>query len=457
VDLDALKSAGQKLALHVSDDKLVATVTVPPGYQPTEHELEDLLRNAGVVEGVDPDAIAALAANPAGGEHVLARGVLPEPSVDADIELHFDPNPVPQPRIDDDGRAHYFELGGIPTCAAGDILARKRPARQGAPGRTVYGDYLDAKVPREAHLVAGANTKLIDDEAGEALVAERAGQPVRRGTMVMVRDVYIVPGDLDVSVGNIDYNGAVVVHGKVNEQLVLRAKGDITIDGNVESATVVCGGDLTVKGGILRESKVVVSGSLRTRFIERSQVQVEHHAFVQEDVLFSEVEIGGNLEVQSGIVGGKCQIAGYVRAAYLGKRLGTPTALEVGSLAKWNERLQAAEADLHEAQDELVKAMEPLQELLVLEAGGGLDDKARALKERLERSAEQTRARIAERLKATLRLKGSIQSLPVPKVLTPGGVIHPGVQVQIRNAYWKAESTTRASTLSEHRGEIEVY
>ncbi|MBM3274006.1 MAG: DUF342 domain-containing protein [Candidatus Sericytochromatia bacterium] len=457
MDLDALGLTGQTLALHIADDKMSAILTIPPGYQPTEFEIEELLRSKGVVEGVDFDGITAIAQAPRAGEHVVARGTPPEPSDDADVILQFDPNHAPTPRIDDDGRANYFDLGGIPTCEAGEILGRKKAPRQGAPGRDIFGGDIEARAPVDMPLSAGANTKLIVDEAGEALIAAKAGQPVKRGTMILVRDLYVVNGDLDVSVGNIDHNGAVLIQGKVHEQLSLRAKGDMTIEGNVNSATVVCGGDLIVRGGILRKSKVVVSGTLRTRFIESSEVQVEQHLFVQEDVLFSEVEVGGNLEVQSGIVGGKCQVAGYLRASYLGKRMGTPTFVEVGSLAKWNERLRTAETRLAEAQELLGQAMQPLQELLVLDSQETLDERGQKSKERLERSVERARNQIAERLKASLRLKSLIQSLPVPKVLTPGGVIHPGVQVIIRAAMWKAETSTRASTLSEHKGVIEIF
>lgn len=457
VDLDALNLTSQRLSLRLSDDEMEAVLLIPAGYSPTEIEIDDLLRQNGVTEGVDQDLITDLGRKAVPGEHVVARGAPPEPTVDGEIELTFDPNPVPQPRIDDDGRANYFDLGGIACCEKGDVIARKKLGRQGTPGRTVRGDYLEAAVPRDPQLLAGANTILVEDESGQAIVAEKSGQPLKRGGLVLVKDLYVVPGDLDVSVGNIEHNGSVLVRGKISEQLVLRAKGDITIEGNIETATVVCGGDLTVKGGVLRESKVLVSGSLRTRFVERSQVLVEQHLFVQEDILFSEVEVGGNIEVQSGVVGGKVQAAGYLRAAYLGKRLGTPTSIEVGSLAAWQERLKAAEARLAEAQEQLASAMEPLQELLVLEAQGAIDDMARKLKEKLERSVDQARQNIAERLKAALRLKSLIQSLPMPKVLTPGGVIHPGVQVQIRSATFKAETTTRAAQLSEHRGEIEIY
>lgn len=434
-----------------------AVLLIPAGYSPTEIEIEDLLRQHGVTEGVDLDRIEQLAKQPASGEHIVARGAAAEPTVHGEVALTFEANPVPQPRIDDDGRANYFDLGGIACCEQGDVIARKKLGRQGAPGRTVRGECLEAPIPRDPQLLAGANTSLVEDEAGQAVVAEKAGQPLKRGGLVLVKDLYIVPGDLDVSVGNIEHNGAVLIRGKIAEQLVLRAKGDITIEGNVETATVVCGGDLTVKGGILRESKIVVSGALRTRFIERSQVQVEQHLFVVEDILFSEVEVGGNVEVQSGVVGGKVHAAGYLRAAYLGKRLGTATAVEVGNLTAWNERLKAAEARLAEAQEQLIGSMQPLQDLLMLEAQGAIDDRGRAMKEKLERSVDQARQNIAERLKASLRLKSLIQSLPIPKVLTPGGVIHPGVQVQIRSASWKAETTTRATALSEHRGAIEIY
>ncbi len=457
VDLDALNQTGQRLSVRLSDDEMEASLVLSSGYSPTELEIEELLRGQGIVEGVDLELVTQIAQNPAAGEYVVARGAPPEPTVHGDLVLNFDPHSVPQPRIDDEGRVNYFDLGGIPRCEKGDVIARKTPGRQGVPGRTVRGEDVEAPVPRDPQMLAGANTVLVEDESGLAVVAEKSGQPIKRGGLVMVKDLYVVAGDLDVSVGNIDHNGSVLICGKISEQLVLRAKGDVTIEGNVDTATVVCGGELTVRGGILRESKVSCSGSLRTRFIERSKVQVEQHLFVQEDIMFSDVEVGGNIEVQSGVVGGKVQAAGYLRASYLGKRLGTPTAIEVGNLAAWNERLKANEARLAEAQELLVSAMQPLQELLVLEAQGALDDLARAMKEKLERSADQARQSIAEKLKASLRLKNMIQSLPLPKVLTPGGVIHPGVQVQIRSGTWKADSTTRATQLSEHRGEIEIY
>lgn len=454
---DTLDLLTSKIELEISEDRMEAALKVPMGMLPSELEIEHLLRDANVTEGVDLEAITSIANDPQPGIFIVARGTPPGETVDGSLAIFFESNPIPQPKIDDEGRANYFDLGGVPTCDQGEILARKKPGRKGEAGVNVHGEFLDAPTPRDPPIAAGQNTNMVEDEEGIAVIADKAGQPIRRGGAISVRDLYVVTGDLDIAIGNLDYNGSVLIKGSVHEQITIRCKGDITINGNVESATIVCGGDMTVLGGILRESKISVAGSLRARFIERSNIQVDHYLFVKEDLMFSEVLSGAAVEVQSGIIGGRVEAAGYLRTAYIGKRMGTPTAIEVGNQSKWFEKLKKAEALLHEAQESLIKNLEPLQELLLLEARGELEGETLELKLKLEKSVENTRIQIGDRLRQSLKVKALIQGMPHPRVLIPGGTVYPGVQIIIKSAVYNCQSTTKATSFTEHKGEIEIY
>ena len=81
-----------------------------------------------------------------------------------------------------------------------------------------------------------------------------------------VDDTFQTKG-VNVGTGNINYEGAVLVNGDVTESMQVIAKGDVTINGFVESAVIRAGGDIIITEGAMgkmheEDCQLIAKGSV---------------------------------------------------------------------------------------------------------------------------------------------------------------------------------------------------
>ena len=194
----------------------------------------------------------------------------------------------------------------------GQILAKVFPPTKGTPGRDVFNNDLPAVDGKEAKLIAGENVVYSPDK--EAFVSAADGIAEKRGNTLVVKHVLVISGDVDVSRGNVVFDGVLRIEGTVRDGLSVRSKGDILIRGGVEGATVVSSeGSITVHGGIVGKGRCYVSAGkdVRAKFIENGIVYARENISVQEAILHSRISAGEKVSALSG----KGTIAGGVTKA----------------------------------------------------------------------------------------------------------------------------------------------
>ena len=124
---------------------------------------------------------------------------------------------------------------------------------------TVLGQDLAARDGKAATVPKGRNTALTED--GTALVATRTGHVEFNGRTFQVKSVMDIDGNVDYSTGHINFLGDVHVHGDVCTGFIVRAMGNITVDGVVE----VRSGRGTIIGGSIRAAHEASAGVLGSR------------------------------------------------------------------------------------------------------------------------------------------------------------------------------------------------
>ena len=89
-----------------------------------------------------------------------------------------------------------------------------------------------------------------------------------------VVNVYEVNGNLDMSMGNIDFNGDVNITGSVRSGVTVHAMGSIYVGGFVEGATLIAGKDIVLKDGVNTKNsgKIEAGGNISGRFFENTEV-----------------------------------------------------------------------------------------------------------------------------------------------------------------------------------------
>ncbi|HWQ41456.1 MAG TPA: FapA family protein, partial [Desulfosporosinus sp.] len=200
------------------------------------------LQNKGVVFGIQEDAIMKAVQDTAKEFTVeVATSLPPVESVDASIMYNFQ----------DENRSltakNPYGDGKIHSVSVGEIVAIKRPPLSGKPGIDVTGKPILTRTPKDVPILIKDGVNLINE--GMVAIATKNGKPVLEGygkKYLSVRPVHIVEGDVNLKVGNIKFNGDVIVTGSVYDGFSIEAGGSIRILGDVLHASLYANGDIVV-------------------------------------------------------------------------------------------------------------------------------------------------------------------------------------------------------------------
>lgn len=349
--------------IHISADKLSAWLIVfPPvgeGKDVDREMLYEALSDTGIAFGVDEELLKRLPEerNPYFSLFFLAKGKPARNGTDGRIIEHFERVVERKFEVDEHDRVDYASLHFFQSVEAGGVICEAVLPTPGEPGRTVLDQEVPAKDGKEAPLTKGQNTEISED--GTKLLATQAGHVEYVGKTFQVKAVLEIDDNVDYSTGNINYMGDVHIRGRVCSGFSVRAAGNITVDGVVESATVEAGGDLIVAKGIVGNTDSVVraDGSVFAKYLENSIVHAR--ANLQADcIVNSEVYSDGEIQVRSGrgiIVGGRIRAAKKVSAKVVGSKSESQTRIYLGGEPCVEYERQELAAVIEEAEAELEK------------------------------------------------------------------------------------------------------
>ncbi len=330
-----------KIQLQISPDEMKAylTITKPEKYGrvPDVDEIVSLLKSKNVVYGIKEKTIEEAIENELFNVPIIvAEGDMPVDGQDAQIQFHFkvDTDRV-EFEVKEDGSVDFHKLDLIQSVVAGQVLATKIPAQRGKAGKTLTGRIIPARDGKDIKLTPGNNTHLSND--GNQIIADINGQVLFKNNKVQVEPVYEVSGDVDLSIGDINFPGNVIIHGNVNDTFKVYAGGNVEITGNVGKAEVVAEGNVVVRQGIQGkdEGKIVSAGDVYAKFIERANIKAEGYVIVTDVILHSNVESKKKVICQGGkrsqIAGGRTRALYEINAKFLGAEAYTETPIEVGT------------------------------------------------------------------------------------------------------------------------------
>ncbi len=322
---------------------LVATSFDPGRPVLTEH-ITAALDQAGITHGRDQALINRLNGKLLLHPLVIARGREVENGRDASVDVCLgacEPRaataaPNPTDHIDYRNVTHE---GYVPE---GMLLARKTPATEGVNGVTVFGDELPATdgADSDLEILAGKNTEVVElDGARDAGIrATVAGNATSASNKVDVEPLLDVSGDVDFSVGNIDFPGPVIVRGNVESGFEVKATGDVQIGGAVDGASVISGGDVTIRDGFFAEAegyagRIEAAGNVTVGFAAGGTIVAKGDVTVGREIVRTTIHAGGSvfLEGEGQIRGATVVASRDVRAAVIGGRLGAVTLVVAGS------------------------------------------------------------------------------------------------------------------------------
>ncbi len=135
-----------------------------------------------------------------------------------------------------------------PVISTGSLLAEKlSEAVMGVPGMDVKGNEINVQkvTDRDIEATEGAEMR------GNRIYALRDGRPYLKNGQVGVVPLLTVVGDLDKDTEDIDFDGDVVVKGNVQDNMVIKASGNISIIGSVYHSEINAHQNVEIQGKII--------------------------------------------------------------------------------------------------------------------------------------------------------------------------------------------------------------
>lgn len=360
-----------EISVIVSRDRMEAflQIDLPNGAtKPPLEEIIEKIAKAGITSGMIPDAPEQALRQP-GIRVICAQGQTPENGTDASLVYYVDTENKGRPAELSDGSVDFKNLNIYTNVEEGQVLAQKIPATKGIEGKDICGNPVPPKAGKEINLTHGANVEIQD---GTKLVATKAGHLVRAGDKLAVSPILEVKGDVDLSTGNIDFTGDVVVRGSVQNGFLVKAGGNVEISGLVSGGDVE-GRDINVRMGILgmNRTKINASGTVVAKFIENARVSADENIIVHDVVLHSQLSACKSIVVdgrRGQVVGGVAIAGESITAKSVGTTLATATELQAGVNPKIRDEYHVLRKELKVLEENLDQMQKGLFQLRSVDA-----------------------------------------------------------------------------------------
>jgi hypothetical protein len=350
--------------IRISKDELEAFITIiPPRYGGLNLSLIDLkltLGKSGIIHGIDNNLLINLANNPIYDMEIpIAKGIPKRDGTNAEIIPKVEMERKLMPKEKEDGSIDFRDLGAVQEVIKGAVLCEKIAATPGIPGTTVKGTAIAPMPGRDKSMPMGKNTVLSEDHL--LLFADVDGHISIAGNKINVLDVFIVNEDVSSKTGNITFIGNVVIKGNVTQGYTVRSSGDVSVSGVVESARIIAGGNLIIRGGFRggENGELEIAGNAGCSFIEGGIVRVRGN--IETSYIINSTVKCGNSIILSGrglIRGGSVTARESITANYIGANVSSAvTVIEVGNDPDMLERFKTVSQEIT-AQEKNIKNVE---------------------------------------------------------------------------------------------------
>ena len=333
------------------DDMTAAMMLFPPAAggacKNEQTVLSEIRQKWNVTHGINEKAVTdAVQSQRYYKEILIAHGKPFEKGKDGILTFMFKTVHSYAPKLLSDGSADYKNLDIFETVHENDVLVVSVQPESGTDGYTVKGKVLPAVKGKEALLPKGKNVKISDD--GQSLVALKSGRVDYINGKVEISDIFKISGDVDMSVGNIDFIGDLIIHGNVNSGFTIKATGNIEVHGFVDASTLISGKDIILKNGFQGNDKGILKaeGNIVARFIERGKAEAKRSVYA--DYIVHCTVTAGEYVVMKGkhgkVIGGLVRAGKEILAVSVGSASGENTLLEVGISPELRVRLADLES-----------------------------------------------------------------------------------------------------------------
>lgn len=326
------------LVVKVSPDKMKLFVDVEPkGSVDVDRDrfwslLVEAAPRAPLNEDVVVDILRCLKRGEKVSERRVAKGKPVEPGADGKLLLLVkDFKDHGTAEVDEKGFAKFSQLHLFDNIEKGQQVARIYEPKPGTAGYDALGEAISAPIGKPARIVLDATLKL---QAGpgkdyQVVVAETFGYLKAESGNLRVCEELVIPGNLDLHYGSINFIGKVRVRGDVGPGLFVRGRVGVEIDGEVREANLSSSeGSVAVKGFLFggENGKVDAAQEFRGSVVQQANIEARGDIFIERESIESHLRTQKILRAKSArLAGGQTFVVGGGEVKILGNPAGMAT------------------------------------------------------------------------------------------------------------------------------------
>jgi len=374
---------GQKrdaaITIECDDDLMKAYITVeaPQGGRDLDQELLNIaLRDANIHEECcNPIALKEVLANKTVEKIHFASGSEPVDGIDAIFTALVKETETTKPKESKTGKIDHRETVSFTIIDAGVPLMKRTPAKTGINGRNVKGQVIPAIEGDDSGFDENLEGAATSEDDSNLLVSTCKGHPVIQTRGVRV-DNTIVVKDVDMSTGNINYDGSLMVTGEVRAGMKIKVTGDIVVLGVVTKADLKAKNNITIHCGVIGSdptkdgaqsppATLKAGGDIKAQYINQATLTAGHNIEVKEYISHCKTEakhkvLAGQNGGKGRIFGGTCYGQSGVSACSLGATGDIKTLIAAGTPLQQQKQFE----HLLESHDNRVTQAEQLNGML---------------------------------------------------------------------------------------------
>lgn len=285
----------------------------------------------------------------------IARGLAPVDGTDGKLIECYARESTLTLKERPDGTIDYRSSGTTKTISIGDVICRLEPPGDPVDGVDVRGSKVPAKPGKPARFPRIKNTVVSPE--GDELRSSISGHIYYENDQFVVENLLVIDGNVDGTVGNLNYDGDIRIQGDICEGFTIKATKSITVGGMVASAKVVAGGNIIVEKGVNGNGMgcLEAKGKICSKFLENCKA-VSGGDIVAESIIWSDLFCRGSVLVTAGrgiIIGGSVVALESINARVIGNSSRRQIDITLGCPPEILEKRDTLEAELSVLQKEL--------------------------------------------------------------------------------------------------------
>lgn len=456
---EELKKLEDSVKVVISNDKIEAYLEIVEDISMyCVADIIEFLNHHNVIYGIDEARIAVMLNEQEINKTVLvAKGTPASKGSDGFYKYFFNTEPVNGTIILEDGTVDYNMLGKMVLCNENDLLVEYYKAIPGMNGVSVTGAVIHAHPVKDLKPLKGKGFDM--NEEDNCYYSKFDGKIDFDGNVLKVSQVYVIEGDVNVNTKPIKFCGDVIVLGNIFGDAKIEAVGNITVNGCVESATLLAGKNVLLKNGMQGNGKgyIFAKGDVSAKFFEQTTVvangNINSNYILNCDMYANKkIIVSGR---KGAIIGGNVRAIELISASVIGNTALLPTKVEIGvgndyyfTIQSIEDKITKLQIELEELDKKLIRISDKIKDnpiTLLINA------RNETIKEKIEKSAKYN-----EQCKLKEEIISQKQRSITGSIIVSGSVF-PNTNVSINGISNMIRDCYRNVTLFRNDSEIRIY